>query len=518
MSKDKVKTRDLEGIEPAVYKKRWATLAALCFALLGVMLANSSINIALPLLSVDLGLSQLTMTWIVHVYALVFASLLFIAGAFGDRYGRKLALQVGSAIFTAGALYAGFFAQSGIELIAARAVMGLAGALVMPTTLSIIDNVFPRKERPRAIAIWSAISGVGMMLGSIASGVLLEHFTWHALFHMSTIIAGVGLIINQFVVSESKDPESRPVDWLGGLFSALGIFGIVYGITEAPSLGLTDPAVAFSLIGGAISLAVFIWWETKVKSPLLDMKLFKNKAFSVSSLTLTLTFLAMMGVFFSMSQIQQLILGMTPLEASLTMVPMMIPMLFISPFVPLLVKKIGARATITIGLSMVSVAFLVMSQWDASMTFWNLLGGMYLMMGGVSLAMTPGTNILMNSVPKSRAGMGSAMNDTTRELGGALGVAILGAILSASYVSNIGEIANKVPTAAREAVEGSLASALNVLSMMGPQAAALVNDTKEAWMSALSTASIVASGIIAVAAVIAFVALPKHTKRDDEVI
>jgi len=508
----KQRHKNLDGIDPVMYKRRWSILIALCIALLGVMLANSSMNIALPILSVDLGISQLMLTWIVNIYTLLFASLLFLAGAIGDRYGRKLALQIGAAIFTASALYAGFFANSGTELVIARAIMGLGGALVMPTTLSIIDNVFPKNERARAIAIWSAIAGVGMMFGNVVSGVLLEFFSWHSLFYFSAIVSGIGILINQIVVRENRDAEKNPVDWLGGVLAAVGIFGVVYGITEAPSTGITDGVVLASLISGIVALVVFVWWELRTKSPILDMKLFKNRAFSVSSLTLTLTFLAMMGVFYSMSQLQQLILGMSPLVASLSMIPMMLPMMLLAPLVPNIVKKIGARFAMGGGLLLVVVAFLIMATWTADITYWHMLGTMMLLMTGVTLTMTPGTNILMASVPRNRAGMGSAMNDTTRELGATLGIATLGAILSAAYVRNISDTASSFAEPIQSALESSLAIALATVEELGPQAAAFADAAKTAWMDALSTSALVAAGIIFVAAVIALTALPKHVK------
>lgn len=509
---------DLDGIDPKVYKKRWWTLTAMCLALLGVMLANSSLNIALPKMSVDLGLTQLDFTWIINVYTLVFASLLFVAGAFGDRYGRKLAMQIGMVIFVAGSLYAAMIAQTSTELIIARIVMGFGGALVMPTTLSIINNTFPKGERARAVAIWSAIAGIGMMVGSIISGFLLEHFSWHSLFYFSAIIAAVGFVANHFLSSESRDEEESPIDWLGGFLSAVGIFGLVYGITEAPSKGILDPVVASSIAGGAVSMILFVLWELKAKSPMLDMKLFKNRPFWVSSLTLTLTFLAMSGVFFSMGLLIQLILGMSPLDSSFAMLPIMIPMLLIGPMIPLVVKKLGARVTISVGLLVTSIAFAAMSTWTAEMTYWHLLFVMWVMMIGISAAMTPGTNILMSAVPRNRSGMGSAMNDTTRELGGALGVAVLGAILSAAYAANIHETASKLPAAAADAVEGSLAAAYALSEKMGDAAAPILDAAKEAWMSALGTASITAAGIIFAAAVIAFIALPKHSDKNSDTL
>ena len=509
---------DLEGIDPKTCARRWWILAALCLTLLGVMLANSSMNMALPKMAIDLDLAQLDLTWIVNAYTLVFASLLFISGAIGDRYGRKIAMQCGLAVFIAGSLYAGFLAQSGAELIIARVVMGIGGAFVMPTTLSIINNTFPKRERAQAVAVWGAVAGVGMMFGSIISGILLEHFTWHSLFYFSTIIAVIGFIANHFLTHESRDEKESPIDWLGGILSAIAIFGIVYGITEAPSAGWTDTVVATSLIGGFLTLAAFIFWELRAKSPMLDMKLFTNRAFSVSALTLTLAFLAMFGVMFSMSQLMQLILGYGPLESSLRMIPIMTPMMFIAPLVPKLVKKIGARTTIAIGLVLTAAAFIGMTTWTQDMSYGHLLITLLPLIAGIALAQTPATNILMASVPRNRSGMGSAMNDTTRQIGGALGVAVLGAILSATYENKMIEVAHNFPEQVREGLQSSLAVALQVAEKLGPMAGDMVRTAKDAFMSGMSDYATVAACIIFVAAIVAFVGLPKHQAKNDDTI
>lgn len=511
-------TKDLEGIDPSVYQRRWWVLGTLCLTLLGVMLANSSLNMALPMMARDLSMSQLELTWVVNVYTLVFASLLFIAGAVGDRYGRKIAMQIGLAVFTLGSLYAGLLAQTGTELIISRIVMGIGGAFVMPTTLSIINNTFPRGERARAVAIWGAVAGVGMMFGSVISGILLEFYSWHSLFYFSAAVAIVGLVANHLLAPESRDEEETPVDWLGGVLSSVAIFGIVYGITEAPSLGLSDTLVATGLIGGAAALIGFIVWELRTKAPMLDMSLFKNRSFAISSLTLTLVFLAMAGVFFSMSQLMQLVLGYSALESSLRTIPLMLPMMFISPFVPSLVKKIGARFTISLGLLLTSVAFVIMSTWTKDMTYWHLFSTLFVMMLGITFAMTPGTNILMASVPRNRSGMGSAMNDTTRELGGALGVAILGAILSAAYTSKIADTASQFPEQVKAGLESSLAVALQVAEQLGAMAGSVVDAAKDAFMGGMNEAALVAAGIIFAASLIALIGLPKHTSKADDII
>ncbi len=505
---------DLEGISQEVYNRRWWILIALCIAELGVMLANSSLNMALPAMSRDLNLTQASLTWIVNIYTLIFASFLFLAGALGDRYGRKMAMQIGLGIFVVGTLYAAFIANTSTELIISRAIMGLGGALVLPTTLSIINNTFPTKKRAQAIAIWSAVAGVGMMFGSVISGVILEFFTWHALFLFSTVVAVIGFTINQLVTPESRDEESLPVDWTGGILTIIGLFSLVFGITEAPAQGLFDPLVAASIAVGVVTLICFVLYEMRTKHPMLDMSLFKNKSFSVSTLTLTLTFLALAGVFFSISQVEQLILGFSALQASLALIPVMLPMMFVSPLIPKIVDKIGARLTISIGLVIAGCGFLLMSTWTADMTYVDLLIMGFVMMTGISAAMTPGTNILMSSVPRNRSGMGSAMNDTTRELGGALGVAVLGAILAAVYEEKIVTTASQFTGEIKAALESSLAVALEVGERIGPGGEAVAEAAKTAWMQGIELSALIAAGILFFSAAVAIIFLPNKKEED----
>lgn len=505
-----------ESIPANVYKKRWGILAILCTSLLVVMLANSSLNLALPSLASELKLDSLQLTWVVDIYSLVFASLLFTTGTLGDRYGRKLIMQTGLFIFLLGTAYAGFFATDGTSLIIARAIMGIGGAMVMPTTLSIVDNIFPRSERPKAIAVWSGIAGGGVALGSILSGFLMEHYSWQATFVFSAAVGVVGFILSQVITPESKDEKQSPVDWLGAVLSTVGLLGIVYAIIEAPSVGLLEEKVLAVLICGIVSLTAFIVWQTKTKSPMLDIKLFKIPAFGVSSLVVTLVFFSLMGIFFSISQLFQLVMGYGAMESSIKMLPIFALMILASPIVPSIVKKIGSRWTVTSGLILICIAFLTMSQWPTQPTYWNIMGSMLVMMLGMALAMTPATNMLMSAVPKNRAGMGSAMNDTTRELGGALGVAVLGSVLSSAYSDKILSATTNLPDQLKATASDSLAVALQIASNMGSVAEGLAMAAKTAWMQGLSSATIVAAIIIACAAIITALFLPHSHKKGDE--
>lgn len=513
-------TEDVDGIEPAVYARRWKILAVLCLGLMLVTVGNSSLNLALPTLARDLDLTSLQLTWVVDIYVLIFASLMFTASALADHYGRKTVMQIGLAIFLLATLYAAFIAGSGIELIVARAIMGIGAAMVMPTTLSVIGNVFPRHERARAIAIWSGVAGGGIALGSIVTGFLLEHFSWHSVFYFSLIVGGIGFVLNQLLVPNSRDEHHTPVDFLSGVLSVVGLFGLIYGIIEAPSHGLDDTTVLAALAVGVLGLGAFIWRQLRIEHPMLDLRLFKNHAFSVSALSIMLVFFALMGIFFSMSQLFQLIMGYSTMESSIRMLPIMMLMMLTAPFVPNIVKKVGVRWTVAAGLTLVSIAFLIMSQWPVVPSYWQVVGGMLVMMVGMSLTMTPATNMLMSAIPRNRAGMGSAMNNTARELGGSLGIAVLGAILSSDYTAKITNALTGLPSHMQEVTTNSLAGALSVADKMGSVGGDLAMAAKAAWMSGMSQSMLIAAGIVTVAAVVAAVWLPHHHKKgeDDELI
>ncbi len=511
---------EMDGIEPSIYKRRWEILATLCASLLLVMIGNSSLNLALPTLAEQLNLTSVQLTWVVDIYSLVFASLLFTASAVADRFGRKTIMQIGLLIFLAGTVYAGFFAKDGLEVIISRAVMGLGGAMVMPTTLSIINNVFPRNQRARAIAIWSGIAGGGVALGSIASGFLIEHYSWESVFIFSAVVGVIGIAFNQWLTPNSHDERHTPIDWLGGFLSTVGLLGLVYGIIESPSHGLWHADIMTSLTVGLIGLGAFVFWQLKAEHPMLDMKLFSRTAFSISALSVSLVFFALMGIFFSMSQLFQLIMGYGPFESSLRMLPLMMLMILVSPFVPNIVKKFGTRWTVTSGLVLVSAAFVIMTQWPTVPTYMEIMGSMAVMMAGMALTMTPATTMMMSAVPRNRAGMGSAMNDTTRELGGALGVAVLGAVLGSAYTDKISSSLTQLPTQAQQVAENSLAGALVIAEKMGPMGATLTDAAKTAWMQGLSEAMWIAAGIVFVAAIVSGIWLPHshHEGEDDELL
>lgn len=504
------------GIDPAVYRRRWVILAALCLSLMAVMLANSSINLALPALSRELGLTQLELTWVVEAYALVFASLLFVASAIADRYGRLLVMQVGLAIFVGASLFAGFLAASGTELILARLAMGIGGAFVMPTTLSIVNVVFPPGERARAIAAWSGIAGAGIMLGSVASGVLLELFSWEATFLVTGVVGLVALAINQLIVPESRDELRTPVDWMGGILATAGLAGLVYGIMEAPTHGLADPSILGPLVVGVVALGAFVLWELRTTHPLLDVRMFRDAALGVSALSVTLTFFALMGAFFGMSQMFQLVMGMGALASSLALLPVFLPMIILSPFVPRVVTAIGTRWTVAGGLAVVALGFLLTSSWPTVPDYAQVLVSVGVMVMGMAFVMTTATNLMMSAVPRHRSGMGSALNDTTRELGAALGVAVLGSLVSSGYTDRMAGAVAGLPQQVQALAAGSLGGAMAIAEQAGAAGAALVAAAQAAFMAAMSSAMVVGAGITFLTMILVMVALPNRRTTERE--
>lgn len=505
-----------EGIPAAVYQRRWAILATLCLGLMTAMIANMSLNLALPELAVEFSMTQLELTWVVEAFTLVFAALLFISASIADRYGRKRVMMVGLVVFVLASLYAPLVATSAGELIASRAVMGIGGALVMPTTLSLVNVVFPSKERPKAIAIWAAVSGVGMMIGSVLTGILLHFFDWHSAFLLGAVFGIAALAVSWVIVPESVDEKATPVDWIGGLFITLALAGIVYTIMEAPSHGFDDTLTIVAAAVGAVSLAMFIWWERRVAEPMLDLTLFARSRFSLSVISVTLTFFAMMGAFFGMTQIFQLVMGYDALTTAVAFIPSMLPMMLIGPLIPKYVERFGTRWTVIPGLLIIAGGFLLMTTWPTIPSYWDFLIAMSLVTLGMAMVMTPATNMLMSSVPRNRSGMGSAMNDTTRELGASLGIAVLGSLIANQYASNISPTVAELPAEAAGAVQDSLAGAIAVTDQLsaaggaGADAAAQIAFAAQTAFMDANQHSMMISAIIAIGtALLMLIALPR---------
>lgn len=482
-----------EGIDKQDFKRRWLILITLCGSLLVAMLANSALNLALPSIALATSATTSELNWVVEIYSLIFAGLLFTAGAVGDRYGRKLIMQIGLLLFLGSSFYAGFIASSVQELVVMRALMGIGGAMVMPTTLSILNVTFPRSRRTTAVAIWGAVAGAGVILGMMISGFLLEHFEWESVFIFTAIVAVFVLITNQFLTRESKDEKETKVDWLGGLLSFIGLGALVYGLMESSHAeGWANPLVWISLAASGAFLTLFAMWQNKTDHPMLDVKLFKHKRFTISVIVITLAFFAINGVLFVMSQVFQIILDYSPFQSALAMLPIIAPLFLVAPLAPAMMRWVGEKWTLFLGVILVGAGFFAALYWPTDIQYIHVWLTMVLVLAGMQFASTPATNMILDSVPKNRSGMASAMNDTTRELGGALGIAILGSIMTSAYNSDVENAVSKLsqlPAEVREHLTDSLAVALNVIEQTtakGLDISYLSSEFKEYWLNGLS--------------------------------
>ncbi len=424
-------------IDPKVHERRWFTLAVLCLSLLLIVAGNSSLNVALPPIQRALGSSQSQLQWMIDVYSLVFAGLLLPAGALADRFGRKWALQGGLAVFLLASLAASFSTATW-QLIVWRAVTGVGAAFIMPGTLSVLNNVFhDLREKQRAIAIWAGCAGLGGALGPVLSGVLLRSFAWGSVFFINVVICAVAIGAGLVLVPNSSDPHEAKLDPVGAALAVAGLAGVLYGIIEAPENGWSAPITIITIAAGAVVLAVFAAWELHAHHPMLDVRLFRVREFNVGSLTITLEYFAGYGFFFVSVQYFQIAHGYSPLTAALLALPVGVFSMIGAPLSARFVERYGPRTVVGVGL-LISAAGLTLLGWVSPETDAILLLVAAALMGmGLGQTTAPSTTLIMTSVPRAKSGVGSAVNDLSRELGGALGIAVLGSVLSTAYQHKI---------------------------------------------------------------------------------
>lgn len=506
-----------DGIALPVYRRRWATLIVLCLALSTTMLANTSLGVALPFLSQELGSSLSDQQWFSNAYALVFAGLLFTTSTIADRYGRKAMLQAGMVLFGLVSAYVWLLVDSNAGLITARGLLGLGGAMIMPVTLSILTSVFPSAERTRAVGIWAAVSGAGTSLGPVLAGLLLEYFSWHAVFAINIPVVVVGVLgAIRYVpgnagTADTSEGGHGGIDVLGAILSTVGITVVVYALIDAQYVGWAAPRTWLMVAAGLVVLALFVLWERRAADPMLDMDLFRNRGFSASAVALTLVFFAMIGVFFSLSQTLILVFGYSPLGSSVAMLPMSIMMVLVAPQVAGLVARFGPRATIATGLVLAACGMAGLSTLTPDSGYFHLLIPLALTSGGMSLAMAPSTDQLMANVPRARAGMGSATNDVTREVGASLGVAVLGSVLGSAYAGYLGPAVAHLPGQLAEIAKTSLPGGLGVAAQLGPQGPAFAHEVTTSWMGGMHVAFLAGAGLMLLAALVAFTWLPRKS-------
>src|SRR5258708_624218 len=477
---------------PSGHPRRRLILLVLCLSLLVVVIDNTILNTALPTLARVLHAGTSSLQWITDAYTLCFAALLIPAGALGDRYGRRLSLLGGLAVFALGSTAAAFASGTGM-LIGARVVMGLGAAFVMPATLSILNAVFPPKERPQAIAAWSAVTGIGIVIGPTPGGRLLTHFGWGSVFLINIPLVAVALAGVILTVPETAEPGGRRLDLPGAVLIGGALFAIVDAIIEAPGRGWTGTATLAETAAGLAALAVFAWWELRIAHPLVDLRIFASRAFSTAAASVTVIFFALFGSLFVLTQYLQLVHGYSPLSAGLRALPFALAVGAVSPLSPILASRFGTRLIIPAGMALMGLGLLDLST------------------AGVHTAYPP------LALAVAIMGAGSATNDTIREVGGAPGIAIVGSLAAAVYRSRLTHVltARHAPGPVAHLATSSVAAADSIGRHIGGlQGSELVGAAHSAFVNAMAMGVRVAAGVALISAVAAI--FPRPRRREPQ--
>lgn len=501
------------GEQDQNYKRRWWTLAVLCSILLLITVEDTIVSVALPTLAVELAASASELQWIVEAYILVLAGLLLTGGSLSDRFGNRNMLLTGLVVFGVTSV-ASSFAPSVPFLIAARAVMGVGAALIMPATLAIIRNTFEAKERPLAMGIWVSVASLGIVLGPLLGGWLLEHFWWGAIF-----LINVPPVLLVFAVSFGLLPRSplrlnTPIDFVGTLLSVAGIGSLVFGIIEAPTLGWTNLLTIGLMVLGGLLLAGFVFWELHTPHPMLDLRLFRNPRFSVASLSVALVYFALFGTMFFLTQHLQFVLGYSPLEAGLRTIPVAGAVTVAGLLSPWLTSQLGTKLVVFAGLAITAVGLFVFSTVTLNSGY-DLVVVMLVIAGfGIGLAAIPAADSVMGAVPKTQSGSAGSVDETAIQLGGALGIAVLGSALAASYTDSLNASKELVAGGRTEATE-SIGSAVRLAAEIGgTEGQNLLLLARTAFVEAMGNTVLLGAGVALLGAFVALIFLPARETKE----
>ncbi|MGE2735249.1 MFS transporter [Mycolicibacterium vaccae] len=484
--------QDIESNAAALSKR--GRIWLLTIASLSVLLVIASmvaLNAALPDLAVQTSANQAQLTWIVDGYTLALACLLLPAGALGDRYGRRGALLAGQLIFGLASV-APTVLDSPTQIIVARAVAGVGAALIMPATLSLLTAAFPKAERNKAVGIWAGVAGSGAIVGFLGTGLLLQFFSWQSIFY-GFAAAALLMFLLTFTIGSSRDETGAPIDWLGGVLIAGAIAVFVLGIVEAPVRGWTDPVV-LACLGGGVGLAItFAVVQLRRTHPLLDVRLFRRPDFATGAAGITFLFIANFGFFFVVMQQMQLVMGYSALQTAFALTPLALPVLVLGFTMHLYLPKVGLRFAVSVGLFLIAAGLFLMRLLDGDSTYLDLAWPMLVMAAGIGLCTAPTTSAIMNATPDEKQGVASAVNDATREVGAAIGIAAAGSILAAAYHSSLAPKLGGLPDEIRSGATDSLAHALSIADRMGPPGAELARLAEDAFLHSMHQAVLVLS-------------------------
>jgi EmrB/QacA subfamily drug resistance transporter len=492
-----------------IHARRWATLGVLCLSLLLIVVDASIVNVALPTLVRQLHASTASLQWVTDAYTLAMAGLLLSLGSLGDRIGRHRTLAGGLVVFGVGSALAGL-SGSADALIGSRVVMGIGAAAIMPATLSILTNVFTdRAERAKAIAMWSAVSGLGVAIGPTVGGWLLEHFSWGSIFLVNLPIVVLALVTGRMVVPASKNPDPTRLDPIGLVASIAGVVAVVYAIIEAPNYGWLSVRTIGVAVAGVAILAGWVVFELRSSHPMVDLRVFRNPRFSAASFSVTMIFLALFGWLFLFTQQMQFVLGYDALQAGIRALPFAVTIGVVSQPAARLAARFGSKSVVATGLALMGIGFGLMASSTIHTGYSFLLVASVVIAAGMGLAMAPATESIMGSLPPAQAGVGSAVNDTTRSLGGALGVAIMGSVAASIFARHLQPRLHGVPDSVAVQVKSSVGAAVTVgQHAPAPIGSNLVEAARQAFITGADHAMLVAVAAALLGALVAVRFLP----------
>ncbi|MER0448364.1 MFS transporter [Streptomyces sp. Edi4] len=452
------------------YRRRWWALLVLCLSLLIIVMANTALTVAAPDMTKDLGLSSSDLQWVIDGYTVPYAALMLLLGAIGDKYSRRGALVLGLLVF-AGASVVGSLVDSSTGVIASRAVMGVGAALIMPATLSLLASTFPRAERAKAILLWTATAGIAIAAGPLVAGALLENHGWASTFLINVPIALIAVVGAFVLVPPSKAAHHDRIDYVGGLLSVVSVGALVYMIIQGPHFGWDAKAIGAAVIAG-LGLVAFVVWELRHPRPVLNVRRFAHRMFSGSLLAVALFFLAVFGAFYYLTQHLQFVLGYTPLETGVRMLPLAGAVFVGSALTGFLTPRLGMKVTVTAGMVAGTVALALLTRVDSASGYGDFLAPLIILGVAIGLALSPCTDAIMGAFPEAELGVGGAVNDTSLELGGSLGIAILGSVLAKSYSSHLADATagTKLPASALSTAQDSVGAGYAVAQGIGDQA------------------------------------------------
>lgn len=490
-------------------------LVTVCIALMAVIASVSGLNVAQPQLAIEFDASQNTILWMINIYTITLAALLLPLGAIGDRWGRRRMLLLGLVIFAVASAISGL-ASTSIVMLAARLMSGIGAAMIMPITLAVITSTFPDEQRSKAIGIWTGVAGGGGIFGMYLSAVLVDLANWHWLFVLPVVLAITAIIMTLQFIPDSREKKDHRFDFIGSILSIFAIVGIVFALHEAPSQNWNEPTTLISLIGGISFLVVFVLWELRQQSPLLDMRLFRERGLTSGSVSLLVIFGVQAGIFVVLFPYFQGVLNWSGLQSTLAMMPMALLMMLASGIAPKIAKKIGSRFTMAIGILFGAVGSSLMAMLvSIDGGYLAILPGMLIMGLGMGLSMTPSTEAITSALPAERQGVASALNDITRELGTALGVALLGAFVIAGYRDDIDTRLNGIPNDIAAIARQGLANTLAVAPSAGSHSQILVRIARESFVSGWQQAMWIGTGVMAILFVYVLARGPRRIKTKD---